>query len=798
MTPESPSLPLKHERPSIEDVERRLATQATTNTVVLDTVASPKATLFDLHREHPEIEEREYQLDCLTSLAQAHENSVASGIVHMATGLGKTTIAATDVKRFLDAKPTGRILFLCHRLEILEQAKERFEHILGPNYMTGTYTGAEKSSQEASCVFASFQAIGKTLEDFEADEFDYVIVDECHHAQAKSYKRVIKHFTPEFLLGLTATPHRKDLKNIRDIFEEEIYSKSLAEALSEHLLAYPNYWVITDKIDEGALDLEDASIAELNKTLFVPRRDEEIAKIIYEKVAEKRIENPRIIGFCASIEHAERMAALLPGAETVHSKLTDPARKKQLMEGFRSGDISTLMTVDMFNEGIDIPEANVLVFLRSTESETIFLQQLGRGLRKTSQKSEVLVLDFVANCDRLIMIEKLIHTVFSRRYANVGRPGQENDDNEYSDEDIYGLDFDDVKKEAAEVQEIHLGSFNFTETTRKIIDLIKRVQGEDAPEGYISVGSFSKQTGLSRDFVLSVMSKEGWATKSYKFRGKMAEALTESQARHILATPAAMAPPLPENYHTVPSLAEELDMSPATLRKLMEKHGYNPPVFKHYSIRTQGISPEMSVQIKERVGTRAEVSPDDWYSLNTAAAEVGIARQTLKKVIADLGIKMEKRRFGPAEAPAINPEQLELIRQHPLTQVQPAPKDWESIHQFAKRHEVTDVRMFKIIKGLGIATTQYKFGPMVSEALSTSQQKDLADYLSETIGPKAGEDIVTTSQAASDFGLTVEELNQTMFELSISPRKYQFNRTSRDGLDKAQVKLLAEYFNQEL
>lgn len=210
---------------------------------------------------------------------------------------------------------------------------------------------------------------------------------------------------------MTATPDRLDEQDIREIFGEEVYSLPLEEAMAKGYLSPVDYRLMTDEIqllktietERGRL-----SISHLNRKIFIPRRDEEIARIIGRNITE--VDNPRTIIFCNSVKHCEHMAQFVENSFPIHSRIPEKEREVRL-EMFRHGLITTVLTVDCFNEGIDIPEANVIAFLRSTDSATIFFQQLGRGLRKNDGKEKVIVLDFVANCERIRMVADLKQSV---------------------------------------------------------------------------------------------------------------------------------------------------------------------------------------------------------------------------------------------------------------------------------------------------------------------------------------------------------------------------------------------------
>lgn len=359
------------------------------------------------------------QKEALRALAQARRSGRRRALVVKATGLGKTVVAAHDVKKYRESTgDTRAFLFLCHQNEISEQALATFKEVLGAGYELGYLNGRQKDLHPVDGLFASFQSMYGWREEFNPEEFGCVVVDESHHSHAPTYHPTLTYFQPDFLIGYTATPDRADLQDIREIYGKEVFSLPIEEALARNLLTKVDYRFITDELQNLEVlntPIGKLSIRALNKQLFVPKRDEEIARIIAEHASS--VKNPRIMIFCPSIEYCERMAQLMPSAVAVHSDLSKKELKKRL-KAFRNGEISTVLTIDMFNEGIDIPEANIVVFLRSTSSRTIFLQQLGRGLRKTKGKRKVLVLDFVANCERLEMVQKLWRDVIDLTPSN--------------------------------------------------------------------------------------------------------------------------------------------------------------------------------------------------------------------------------------------------------------------------------------------------------------------------------------------------------------------------------------------
>ena len=353
---------------------------------------------------------RKYQVECLEALAKARAEGKKKALVVMASGLGKTLTAVFDVKEFLKSNPNARVLVLCHSADILGQIKDVFRGEFGDEYSYGMYNGNEKAVHRTDFLFANLQSVDSHRLEFGPKEFDYVIVDEAHHSQAVTYRRAITYFQPEFLLGLTATPDRMDGLNIEDVFGEAVYNYSLYEAILDGWLMKIKHIVELDDLEERLDKLKDVtengkalSIAQLNREFFVPKRDEEIVKVIKKEIDVRP--NATTVIFCQTIDHAERIAQLMD-AVVIHSSMSMDERMDRL-HSFTSGMVKSICAVDLLNEGIDVPATNIVVFLRATQSTRIFLQQLGRGLRRTDGKDEVLVLDFIGNFGRFRQITQM-------------------------------------------------------------------------------------------------------------------------------------------------------------------------------------------------------------------------------------------------------------------------------------------------------------------------------------------------------------------------------------------------------
>tara|TARA_R110002153_G_scaffold8690_1_gene36914 strand:- start:2288 stop:5428 length:3141 start_codon:yes stop_codon:yes gene_type:complete len=323
-------------------------------------------------------------------------------LVVAATGTGKTLISAFDFARFLKIKPNANFLFVAHREEILKQARSAYRGVLRNGAFGELWVGGHTPAHYRQ-LFVSIQTLNNQLEQLKltADFYDYIVIDEVHHIAASSYRSVLAHFQPKILLGLTATPERHDGGDILSDFSGVIAAEiRLPEAINRRHLCPFQYFGIDDETDLSNISWGRGryDIAQLtNLYTHNQNRFDKILLSLQEIITD--LNNMRALAFCVSREHAKYMVKqlLLKGikADVLTSDNSDERQQKQ--QAIRSGQINILCVVDIFNEGVDIPEVDTLLFLRPTESLTIFLQQLGRGLRLAEGKECCTVLDFVGN-----------------------------------------------------------------------------------------------------------------------------------------------------------------------------------------------------------------------------------------------------------------------------------------------------------------------------------------------------------------------------------------------------------------
>jgi superfamily II DNA or RNA helicase/HKD family nuclease/SOS-response transcriptional repressor LexA len=335
----------------------------------------------------------EIQAEALAALQATRAAGYRRGLVVMATGLGKTWLAAFDVQQ-VNAK---RVLFVAHREEILLQAEDTFARIQ-PEASIGYFTGKAKDGA-AEFVFASVQTLGreKHLQRFEPDSFDYIVVDEFHHADSPTYRRVINYFQPGFMLGLTATPERTDQAVILSLCDDNlVFGRNFVEGIDADLLCPFHYNGIHDRsVDyteipwrNGRFDPDDLS----NK--LATRARAKHALSVWRKLSQRRT-----LAFCVSRSHAEFMADYFSraGIRAVAVHSTSELPRNAALSQLRSGVLEVIFSVDLFNEGTDLPAIDTVMMLRPTESKILFLQQLGRGLRIFPGKAYLQVLDFIGN-----------------------------------------------------------------------------------------------------------------------------------------------------------------------------------------------------------------------------------------------------------------------------------------------------------------------------------------------------------------------------------------------------------------
>jgi superfamily II DNA or RNA helicase len=379
---------------------------------------------------------RQYQEEAINNIVQPFFSpSENRSLIVLATGLGKTFVAAEAFRR-INANRRIRTLVLAHTNPLVYQLEKSFWPFLKPSQSTFVWNGYERPdlSRGYDFVFACIDTVYEALQRNIVYDFDAIIVDECHHAGSSTYLSVLNHYdagkSDPFLLGLTATPWRADEQNITDIFGAPRISIDMIYGMRHGFLTNVDYRMYSDNINWEALKTIDGktfSPKQINRTLFINQWDDAVVTELQKTWPEQP--NPRAIVFCGTIEHAitmrDKINALgFCNAAAVFSGTKDSIEEQpfyernRIMCDFAEGRINVICTVDVFNEGIDVPDVNIIVFQRVTHSRKIFIQQLGRGLRISEDKEKVIVLDFVSDIRRfaagLDLKDKLVDKLAKR------------------------------------------------------------------------------------------------------------------------------------------------------------------------------------------------------------------------------------------------------------------------------------------------------------------------------------------------------------------------------------------------
>ena len=391
------------------------------------------------------------QIEALCALENSRAEGAVRGLVHAATGVGKTYLAAFDSAKY------ERVLFVAHREEILKQAAVSFKNVRHSDDY-GFFDGKQKDTGK-SVIFASVATLGRseylTEEYFAPDYFTYLVIDEFHHAVTDQYQRIVNYFKPQFMLGLTATPERMDGKSIYEICDYNVpYEITLKEAINKGALVPFHYYGIYDEsVNYDKVEYKNGKYneKELEKALSINNRAELILKHY------KKYKSTRALGFCTSKSHAEFMAKYfnengVPSCAVYSSNEGEYNEERSIaLKKLRDEDINVIFSVDMFNEGIDM-----VMFLRPTESPTVFLQQLGRGLRKDKNKKYLNVLDFIGNFKKANLVPYLLTGESKIRESNTTTIPSEEDYPEdcFIDFDFRLIDiFDRIKKATQKIED---------------------------------------------------------------------------------------------------------------------------------------------------------------------------------------------------------------------------------------------------------------------------------------------------------------------------------------------------------
>jgi len=724
----------------------------------------------------PEFEVREYQLDAWGAIWDARQTGADRGLIHLATGLGKTSVGVFDAMKFREEfrAQHGRdpkILFTVHQKDILDQAAERFSAFM-PDASIGFYNGIKKDLS-GDITFASLQSLHANLDQLDSKAFDYIINDEVHHAKARTYEKVVDHFEPQFRLGLTATPNRADEKDIRELYGTELYTKGLPEALAEGWLASPDYHIVFDDAVKQAMQsgFEANSLRALAELFNVQPRNDVIAENIKEEMEKIGLEfgTVKTIVFCQNIEHAEEMAELL-GGKAYHSQDKDPGT----FDAFKKGDLQVITTRDMFNEGVDVPDARLLVFLRSTSSQTIFEQQLGRGLRKTEGKDSVSVLDFVANVERISLIQELANAIRKSGTGNNGRGT--NEDGGPEGPIVCGPDENLIIS-------TNYADFDFDKLTVDILQKYGDIVSMPAPEGHLSLSRFAEELSIAQKTLQKLIEENDIPVDKHRFGNTIGTSFSPDNqiiVRHILGD---RAPEIPDDYVSVASFARDNNKGAETVFKLIAEHGIETRLFKVGSNPAEAIDVETQEFLLSLPDFAVLKAPEGYKSVNTLAAEMGISKRSLDAAIEEEGLKLGVFIFGARGAikgRGLSPEQqthleIKLSSIPNNSSAMPAiamlaPEGYVNLHQFTTANRTSRGTVEKLLEEAGLGLEVHRYGRRVTTGLSPRAQAILLSSTELSQGLKEGS--MSINAFAKSFGMTPETIKKFIKEHDLPTESY--------------------------
>ena len=450
------------------------------------------------------------QIEILEKLKSTRESGNNRGLVVAATGTGKTYLAAMDVKEFFKNRKNSSFLFIAHREELLDNAIRVFSDILHIEKENFGRIFSGNKEVGHNMIFASIQSLRNCYKDFISDKFNYIIVDEFHHASASSYEKIIHYFKPEFLLGLTATPERMDGKDILALCDYNLVGEmGMRKAMEKDLIVPFHYFGVNDiTVDYEKIPYRNGKYDEeilLNDLSVSIRTD-----YIVEKMEKFGYDGKYMSGiaFCQNIKHALYMKNefLRKGykSELLTSK-TNLTERSKILESFRNKEIEILCVVDILNEGIDIPDINLLLFLRPTLSSTVFIQQIGRGLRKAAGKDFVTIIDFIGNHKKDYLITK----VFSDEIHNKSFLYEKKEKiieqikNQFSN--IPGASYIELDRICQEriIDKIEKINFNSRNILKEMYNEFKNDIGK-SPEEFLEISDFDSNIELFVELVTKV------------------------------------------------------------------------------------------------------------------------------------------------------------------------------------------------------------------------------------------------------------------------------------------------------
>lgn len=421
---------------------------------------------YDSKHKRPPIELRPYQLETLDATAGARQEGVRRNLLDIGMGLGKTTIALTDAfvfqeeSRQADRQPPA-FLWLAHSIPILHQARARL-HELFPNVTSRILTGKRRESHDAQYTFAMLQTMEGMKEQFGSGAYQHITVDESHHGPADTYGATIGYFDPEYLLGITGTAYRMDGRNLQDIFGDTVYRMPMTRGIAEGWLVPLDYRLQVDQAVRRILRDAEGNLKQSQQLLHAPGRYREIIRVIQD--TQQEVGTHRTIAFLPGKANSRLFADRFPGSLILDSDVPEE-EQPTVMKHYRTKENSTLVTIEMATEGVDVPETNIIALLRLTDSRGLFEQSIARGVRPAPGKERLIVLDFAGNSERLYMLQNFLDQLRDEYRRRLLRRAEEE-----------GAPPPDPQQLEEEVERFVGSQIHFTEYQIDMIDRMQQIQ----------------------------------------------------------------------------------------------------------------------------------------------------------------------------------------------------------------------------------------------------------------------------------------------------------------------------------
>lgn len=713
---------------------------------------------------------RPYQQEARDKLVELRSAGTKRALIHLATGLGKTALAATDALGYQKDHPGKRVLFVSHMNDIGTQTAETFKRV-EPAVKLQHYKSGETAT--APVVLATFQALQLHLEDFKPGDFDYIIYDEAHHIEATTFKKVREYFQPDFELALTATPTRADGLDILDYFGQPVFVKGLAEGIAEGWLSAVDYHIVLDEAVKEAVKkgFNAKTLDEVRQLFSIRVRNEIIASNVLEHRKKLGMGTAKTIVFCQNRQAAENMAKLL-GGRAYHSSLVKAVRQ-EVMSDFRSGNLQVICTVDMFNEGIDIPDAKLVVFLRSTSSSNIFEQQLGRGLRRSPGKDSVTVLDFVANVERIDFVNVLGHHISEARAqvqgTDRGRAARNEGFQVEAGEGLY-IDSD----------------FVFEDSTIELLEKYNKIR-QPIPEGYLSIPDTAALFGVNPTAIRSFVDHRGMQLTEY---GSGYRALSPEQVELVREFYAGVLP-YNSGLKSVWEITRDYHLSYDTLHKLLDdfgitiKQGRITPAGRIALVLETDQFEKFKTELHKRV-------PEGSIHLSSLTYELGLtSMSSLKRRLDGWGIKsiawLNRNWYTPQQLADIR-QRVEATKRTPITtkQVLAAYKKYNGhVMTVAEKLGVTNTVIYEHLRESGISLADLR------------SQKAKEKVASRKSAPELPEGYTYTVKLAKDLHVTENSIRRFVDRQGWEDKYYKHPRPSHPptiGYTPEQTQIITEHY----